>query len=391
MNLLDKSLENILSTITLKKVSVWLKDVFYFLIKPPTFYKRYFSRSHKNQVYQILFYALLNALIYFTFGAGQSYQASFRLLFLILLASLPFIIVNSISFGLLGKFNLWRISSYIIICILIFFFPILLLQNIFLQTENYTFAFLSNLCLAISIIYNLFIIHIASNKAIRKVILGFLLNVIVLNLMFLMLGLLTRDSYSKSHITDPIIGEYNTYAASIIALKGKPSNFIELYDLSTKTKIAFIGYSKEDSIQYYGPESIKYIRQNAMSNYNYLDSVLPEMHFKRNEEIYTDLKAHFSSLNSYFDSNPCDTCLVRETIFKDSVANSILLIRKEYLIDQNYIKHFENFENKRRSLYELDEYAYSPNRLLEVLFYPTDFIADVFNLKRDEQVTFFIR
>ena len=205
------------------------------------------------------------------------------------------------------------------------------------------------------------------------------------------LGLFTHDSYSKSEINDPIINEYNTYAEKIIGLNGKPSKFIELIDLDSQTKDIFIGYSREDTLQFYGRESIKFIRENAKKNQNYLDSVIPKMHFQRNKEIYNNLKSHFNALDLYFDSKPCDTCLVKETVYKDSTDNSIFLIKKEYSIDKNNSKHLEEFEKKRQKLYELEEYAYSPNRLLEILFYPTDFIVYLFDLKTDEEVTIMVR
>lgn len=301
--------------------------------------------------------------------------------------ALPFILINSISFLILKKkkFKIWRVISYILISSFIFFFPILILQYFFLDTENYTFAFISNVFLVTSVLYNLFIIHIAFSKSILKSLIGIILNTAILNVLLIILGLITFDSYSKTELSNSILKEYNLHSQKIELLNGDPVNVIVIRDMKNKYEERFVGYSIEDSIQYYDETGLNQIISKSSLSEKYLDSVIPNMDFKRNKDLFRELKKYFNGLQAYLNSVSIDQNLTEQTVYKSEENESILYIKNEYNQQREFLIHKENFISKRNQLAEMENYADSPNYIFEIITYPSEILRKILGLKEKDR------
>ena len=389
MSVVSKSIEGIISKFTIKKISNWLKDIIIFILKPVRFQNEFNIKSREDQVIQIGFYALINVLAYFTFGAGQSYQNSFKLVFLIAIFSIPFVLINLFSFGLVYrfKFDIWAVVRYVFISTLIFFFPILIFQYAFISTENYTFLFLSNFCLLLLKVFNFFIIHSSYHKSIFRTFLGISLNIIILNILVFALGFFIVDSFSKSESRDPIILEYNFYAKNISGVGIHPHNLIEWKNQENSIKERIFGFKKGDSLEFFALNSMKYIEDTAKVKIKYLDSIIPKLHFERNKQIFKELRLYFIEISS-IENVLKDKRLVKNTIYQDSISKEIFSTSQEYLIDKIESQYIRNFNKKLEEYRDLEDYAYSPLNFLELLLYPLDFIINLFDIESVEIVTF---
>lgn len=181
MDFVPKFITDKIGNFKIVNAASWLGEIIIYLSNPRKFRKLYQSRELEIQISQIIFLCALDALITFTLGAGDSYKPVYRLIFLIFITTIPFIVINILSFSIVSKsmFKFWDIISYIIIGNLIFFFPAIIFLHLFIENENYVFQLLANICIAIAVIYYLFIIWIAFTSSIKKILLGCFINILL--------------------------------------------------------------------------------------------------------------------------------------------------------------------------------------------------------------------
>lgn len=378
MDLLPKFLKDIIDNFNLEQVVLWIKEIFIFLFKPQKFVTLFYQQSIKKQINQLIFYTGLLLLTFFSFGYGNSQQQFYKQLFIVFFISIPFVLINLCSFYFLSKIrsNVWKVFSFIYISWTFFLIPILVFSYIFLKTENYSFLFLSNAFNSIATIYSLFLIWSVFSDSILRIIFGYVLNIFLLNIFFLLIALVFRDPYSNTKNLDPILNEYEITFSQIKSFSGEPYSFRQSVNYEEKKIQNEIGFLDNDTLKYYGDEHIRILRNLYNNNIKYIDSVKPKLIFNRNREMVSDLSNHFKVMNSYFDYYPCDTCLVKHKKIirrKDSV---VIEVTKEYLIDKPYHKNYNMYQNKIDKIIKGNEYGTSPQLLLEFLLKPLDLLAE---------------
>ena len=244
MEFIPKFINDIINTYSIENVITWLKEMCLFVLKPKKFISIYHSKKINGQINQLIFYSLVLIFVYFTFDYGSNSQEFYKLLFIVFFISLPFILINCASFSILlnSSFKFWNIFSFVYLAWLIFFIPSLILSYCFIRTENYTFYFLSNVFTLLGTIYSLFIVWNIFSNSILKIISGYILNILCLNIMFLLLAIIVRDSHSNVTDMDPIINENDYFMGEIKNFAGEPYSYIQEINYKEKSIKNYIGF-----------------------------------------------------------------------------------------------------------------------------------------------------
>ncbi len=386
MENLPKFLLQILEQFRIKNLIFWLSDLIVFLFKPKKFIKRFFRQKIKNQIIQLVFYTGILLLTYLIFFSFTDYLPVFRMFYMILLLTVPFVIINSFSFFVLHrkKFNLWKVFSFVYLSLTIFIIPSLILLKFFFLTENFSFVFFSNLCFVIALLYIMFFIWNTFSKSSIRIIGGYILNIIGLNLLFLVMGLVMRDPYSKLSSFDPIINEYNEYGKNIMNIRGKPYSLVEKTNMLDQTVVQGINFIDNDTLIHYDNAGLIIFRDNLRNNIKYIDSIKPALIFNRNKEIFSDLLMYSEVINDYFDTSPNSNYLIDEVVYISEIDSTVLMRKKEFIIEDKYFFHLDNYNKKLEELLDAIEYSTHPFIIYDFLLAPLKWSIDYFGIKTEE-------
>jgi hypothetical protein len=381
--MLPKFLQNIIDGFKIDQVLSWSKEIIYFYIIPRRFFRTYFSKDYLTQVYQVVFYTIIFVGLNWLLNKDDELKGIYKSAFGTLLLTIPFVGANCISLLIIARseLKLWKVFSFVYITWLLFIYPIIICGNLFFTSENYTFYFLINILNTIAFLYSLFLIwHVLFDK-VRKIVLGYLINIVLINVSFVIIAIVLVDSYSNSKIGDPILNELQEVFTNIKTYEGKPYTYVEEYYPKIKSKNRKISFMKNDTAFYYEKNHVDYYKQLSENNSRLLDSLTFTVKFQRSKDILLELSQYFKLMSTYFDYPPCDTCLIEHIVYKSRRDSTIEMVRKEYIIDAPYLKHYKIYESKLKEINELYEYATSPQYLIGLLTMPTEFIFKLFNFE----------
>ena len=341
-----KFISDAIDGFSVRQVFAWLKQVIIFFVRPLSFFKQYYNQGIALQIDQLIFYIVFFGVYYLLLFDGTEWVDVYKSLINFIFLSLPFVVVNSLSLLILlrKQFNLWLIISYSLLLWLLFSVPCLTLFKFFIDTENYTFYLLSNFLFMTLLLYQLLFIWNVVTASFKKMLLGYLLNILLFNVVFTLPAFIFIDAYSNDESSmDPIIMEFNSYSKNISTFKGRPFSFENTTLLNqSSSRLSFVD---NDSLFTYHESYIPVFRQMATSNVKYIDSILPGVKFKRNQEALKELKEYFRLFNSYFDYPPCDTCLIEQQVFRVKKTNIPIGERKEYQFEYPYLSNLDRFNS----------------------------------------------
>ena len=83
-------------------------------------------------------------------------------------------------------------------------------------------------------------------------------------------------------------------------------------------------------------------------NKQYLDSVIPLLHFRRNKAILKEFLKYNNNLEKLFLKPGCDTCLIKHIVYYDPNDSSNVIDEKEYVIDKSYTQPLKDFQKKNK-------------------------------------------
>lgn len=383
-----KFLKDIIDDFKLENILTWLKEFVYFFIAPKKYFKIFYNRDYKAQVYQIIFYTIISILANWLFFEKSELKDIYKTSFSVLLLTIPFIIANSLSVIIVSKkqFNFWKIFSFVYTCWLLYFIPSIICLNLFISTENYTFYFFSNILNLLAFLYCLFLIWHVFFERVKHIVFGYLLNIFIFNVSLVLLSLLFFDSYSKENTFDPILRELDMSLEKVQSYKGIPYTFVEEVFPKQKFKNIKLSFVKNDTVYYYGSKHILFFRELAKRNVTYLDSIQEVVMFRRNKVILIDLSKYYRNISTYFDYPPCDTCLVEHIVSRNRIDSSLISDKKEYIIDAPYLIPYENHETKIKELNKLSEFATSPGSIIGFLLSPVQLIVSFFGITENNDM-----
>ncbi|OHC84742.1 MAG: hypothetical protein A2546_00100 [Sphingobacteriia bacterium RIFOXYD2_FULL_35_12] len=380
--MLPKFIINIINDFKIENVLSWLKELATFYILPIHFFKSLFRKDYKLQVYQIVFYTALAICLNIVLWKTELVD-NYKTIFSLILLGIPFIITNVLSVLIVGrsKSHLWTIFSFVYLVWLLLSIPSFVLLNLFVSTENYSFYFLSNLLMVLAFLFALFLIWHVLFNSLRKIVGGYVLNLLFLNLSYVIFSLIFFDSYSKTSSNDPIINELTEHLNEVKNFQGVPYTFVE----ESNPKLSYRNYKlsliNNDTLLYYNKNNTDFYRERSKENSLYLDSLNKIVKFNRNKEILSELSKFYKNISTYFKYPPCDTCLVKHVVYRSKTDSSIVLDRKEFIIDEPYIRPYRNFERKMEELSELNDFATSPCLAIGFLMRPIRYIVSLLGLK----------
>ncbi|MDP4283211.1 MAG: hypothetical protein Q8891_02215 [Bacteroidota bacterium] len=387
---LPKFLSEIIDNFTIEKVLAWLKEMVKFYLLPKSFFKTFYQNSFKEQLNQIIFYTIFQVIVVWLLFTEFSGQDAFRIVLVVAITSIPFSIANLLSFYLVSKskFNTWKIISCIYLIWLLLTTPSVFFLSIYLSSENYLFYTISNVVNATAFFYSLFLIwHVFFDRGL-KIILGYVLNIIILNFSFLLFSILFFDSYSKIKTSDPIVEELTENSSELKGLPGIPTTFIEETNLTSHMSTKMITLISNDSILYQNLNNIEVYKEMVKDNKQYLDSVIPLSHFRRNKVILKEFLKYNNNLENFFSNPACDTCLIKHIVYYNPNDSSNVIDEKEYVIDKSYTQPLKDFQKKIKDLSELYNIANYPGTITSFLLEPSILLAKIIGLKSDVRITF---
>lgn len=384
--MIPKFLSTVIDDFKIENVLTWLKEIIYFFIVPRRFYVNFYSKDYKQQIPQTVFYLAFTIFInWLLLGTGELkdvYRANLSMLFL----TVPFVIANGTGLLLISqsKFDIWKVVSYLFILWTLYSVPIYFLAKMFATSENYTFYFLSNVLFTLNVLLSIFLFwHIVFQK-VKHILFGYFWSILMFNLSLVIFSLLFVDTYSTSSSLDPIIEELTTNLENVKTYEGKPYTYVE----ETNPKIGYknykLGLLRNDTVFYYDKSHVDFYRNISKQNVNVIDSISQKLHFKRNKEIFGELSKYFKNISTYFDYPACDTCLIEHVVYRNKNDSTIVLDKKEFIIDEPYLKPYNNFEAKVNQLNELNDFATSPFYVYNVLISPVRYVTALFGFKEEE-------
>ena len=236
---LPKSFRDAIDNLKVEEVFSWMKETIYFLTSPKIFFSKLYQRSYLGQVLQLAFYSLVLVLIsWFSFD-NTELRLLLKPLFSILLLTIPFIILNTISLKLIDRKNykFWKVLSFTYVTWILFTTPAVTFLSLFVANEIYVFYFASNFLSVTALFYSLFLIWYIFFDDISKIIYGYLLNILVINIFYILPSISPFDTYSKINTIDPILNELYRSLGHILTYEGKPFTRVEKIYLAKEEKV----------------------------------------------------------------------------------------------------------------------------------------------------------
>lgn len=355
-------------------IAVWLKEILFFIFRPSKFGTIFFSKNLVQQVEQILFYTILNLLIYFIVGSEKSTQMLGRSLMIIMLTAIPYIVINVISFLIINRsISLWNISSYIIITQLIFFIPINISLHLFFENENFTFIFIMNVFFVLAFYYNIFIIWFSLTTRLITKIVGCISNILLLNLFLLMIGLTAFDSYSTVNSTSYSVADEFNNNAKVINFRGKIEGFKVITDTEINDSIYVISYKHNDTLRDYRFDKISEVLKDDKRNIKTIDSIISKLFYRRNKEIFNFLRSHYRDKSIYLKN---EKKIIEVTQYRYSKSDAIVAYENKYKVDKELSVNINNFLEARTELEHSNEVSQYPLEAINYLATPLKYIED---------------
>lgn len=355
-------------------IAVWLKEILLFIFKPSKFGTIFFSKNIVQQVEQILFYTILNLLIYFIVGSEKSAQMLGRSLMIIMLTAIPYMVMNFISFLIIKRsISFWNICSYIIITQLIFFIPINISLHLFFENENFIFIFIMNIFFCLAFYYNFFIIWFSLTTPLITKIIGCISNIILLNIFLLILGLTAFDSYSTVNSTSYSVADEFNNNAKVINFRGKIEVFKVITDIGSNDSIYVLSYKHNDTLRDFRFDNISEVLKDDKRNIKTIDSIMSKLNYKRNKEIFNFLRNHYRDKSIYFNNQKK---LIEVTRYRDSKSKLIVAYENKYKVDKELSLNINKFFEARDELEHSNEISRYPLDAINYLATPLNYIED---------------
>lgn len=379
-------LEKFIDYIGFDKIFSFLQELILFYTKPAKFFRIFFSNSLKHRITQTTFYALL------LIGIGYLLidESTIRYLLKALISELSLLIFTFIILFLSDYItskiqkqanNAEKIIFYIILVKLLIGPFQLVFFGLFTSYENYNLYFLANVVVLVHFIYIFIISAIIINHKIKYIILSILLNMVISNIFMFADSFITIDDFStfeSPYYTDPILKERFKTDELVPFADYKIPSHIVIYNSNDKNEFYyFLFTTPSDSVCRGSFETSVAYRKNIKLNLAKLDTIIPNLKYKRNKDHFDILFALDKSIDSlmskrtisyskrdickhdiYYQKNPYKK-YVRSYVF---VTDRISQLNTKLINDQ-----YETLKASVNSKTPLDMIMY---------FYPISFIID---------------
>jgi hypothetical protein len=372
--------EKILEHIGIEKILQFIVELFDFYFKPFKFFKKFFAQSLIDKIIQTSFYSLL-------------------------LIGLGYILIDDITLRLLAKFLLLEIGILINACLIlilsnfiiskfahqnikienIVFFTILvklfiapfqiIFFGLFINLENYNFFFLANLVVLFLFFYMfIFSTRIFQSK-IRYIISNILLNLLLLNLFAGVIHILSIDNYTtfeSPYYTDQILKERIEKGNLLSEYYNFPSYRV-LYKIDNESVASHFLFSTPfDTVASGSFKVTEEYESNIKKNIAILDTMISNLHFKRNREFFEELNILYKSIDSLMVKRVItytDKDIEKITVYMktDSIeSHKEILIRTPISIEQRDL----NLTLNQMNIEKVSEYSAIPLEIISYIYYP---------------------
>lgn len=293
-----------LTNFSFDEISEWLSDYWLFLIKPKITIDSLLLKPKEKVFRQFLFHFLVYTTTYIFLSFGTTINDWIKPAIINLFFTIPVIFMLAISAKLAtGKSYYRQIIMFVLGSVLIFVPITIIMYAAFLQSENYTYKFMTDIFSGLIALYVVLIVGFAIERNIRKAIKISVVNYLVVNLLFFSFARINNDPYSSDNFEeyDPIFQEY---AALTKPLKNKEivptTRFISVFKNKIETH-----FGTQDVIKGKASQSNDFLEKQYLKDLNdnirHLNESSPQIKFTRNKIIATYWQKYYHDIKEEVD------------------------------------------------------------------------------------------
>ncbi|QVY66909.1 hypothetical protein [Polaribacter sp. Q13] len=298
-----------------EEISDWISDFLLFIIKPRKIVEKISNKEQDEQFRQFLFHFTIYTGSFIFLSIGTSISDWIKPALINLFSAIPIIILFFISTRVLGKKDyLGKIFIYVLGFQFVLLPLIIVTYTLFLNSEDYTYKYISDLLSGISGLYLIFVFGFAIEKKNLKALKITLVSYLVLNLFYFAFVRINIDPYSNSRFSqkDPIYAEYY---GLVNPLKNKeiiPSlRFVSVIDDEIKTTFGVQETITEKESTGTTDDNELYI-EILNDNIKHIKTTQPNLKFKRNQEIALTWLDYFKAIKREVNFKIKDTAQIKE-------------------------------------------------------------------------------
>ena len=386
-----------------EEITNWINEYLLFLIEPRKIVSKILDKENEEKIRQFLFLFLIYTASFIFLSTGKTVTDWIKPAILSLFSTIPLIILFLVSTKIVDKKEnyLDRIIVFVLGFQFVFNPLVIIVFTIFLNSENYTFKYLSDIIMAISSLNIVLIFGFAIEKKTKKALKITLVNYLIINIIFFGFQRMNVDPYSANGFlqNDPIYTEYSNLVKPLTPKEKIPVfRFITTFDEKVTTYYG-IQETIDDTTATSSTEENELYERNINENIDHIEKTIPNLNFLRNKEIASGWLKYYKQIKKETEFKFKDTAQVNALKLKPlGVYKAKESIIKTYMtyVDFNKIiaiqiplKWYHNsiLENHKNSIIVSEV----TNRIIFLVGYTLDYIVGDLILKEGDPKPFKVK
>lgn len=203
---------NNLTDFSFDEISEWINDSLYFVLKPREIISKILNKSKEKITRQFFFHFIIYTTSFIFLTLGESITDWIKPAIINLFIAIPLIILFILSTKIITNNNYSKeIIVFIVGCLFIFCPLLIITYSTFLNTENYTYKYFTNIFSSLISFFIIIKLGYAIEQNKRKALKITITNYLIINLIYFAFERVNTDPYSNENfdIYDPIYTEYS--------------------------------------------------------------------------------------------------------------------------------------------------------------------------------------
>jgi hypothetical protein len=286
------------------EISEWLNDYWLFLIKPKITIDRLLSKPKEKVFRQFLFHFIVYTSAYIFLSLGTTITDWIKPAIINLFFSIPIIFILAISAKIATGNSYYRkIIMFVSGSVLIFVPITIVMYAAFLQSENYTYKFMTDIFSGLIALYVVLVVGFAIEGNIIKASKISFVSYLVVNLLFFSFERINNDPYSSDNFDeyDPIFQEYAELTKPLKNKEVVPTTrFISVFKNKIETH-----FGTQDIIKGKVSQSNDFLEKQYLKDLNdnitHVTESSTQIKFRRNKIIATYWQKYFHDIKEEVD------------------------------------------------------------------------------------------
>ncbi len=298
-----------------EEISDWISDFLLFIIKPRKVVQKISEKEKDEKFRQFIFHFSIYTGSFIFLSIGTSVSDWIKPALLNLFSIIPIIVLFFIATRILGKKDyLGKIFIYVVGFQFVLLPLIIITFTLFLNSEDYTYKYISDFLSGFSGIYLIFVSGFAIEKKNLKALKITAISYLILNLFYFIFVRINADPYSNNNFVqkDPIYLEYYNLVNPLKNKEIIPSyRFVTVIDDKIQTEFGVQEIISDKSSTGSTDDNELYI-ETLNNNIEHIKSAQPNLKFVRNQEIALTWLDYYKAIKREVDFKVKDTSQITE-------------------------------------------------------------------------------